>query len=218
MTEPARPATRPAARCLPGFLAALLLCAACASAPPPSPPPPPRSVVILLPEDQGKSGTIVVSGAGTERVLAEPMQAVRIAPGSAPGEPFVMPEADVKALVGPAMAALPHAPVQFILYFERDSSALTAESAGRLREIVAAIRERASVDVSVVGHADTLGDRRYNDQLSLKRARAVAELLVAAGVNGSILEIASHGKDNPLVPTGDQVAEPRNRRVEVTVR
>jgi outer membrane protein OmpA-like peptidoglycan-associated protein len=46
----------------------------------------------------------------------------------------------------------------------------------------------------------------------------VAALLTAEGLNPSIFEIASHGKDNPLVPTGDQVPEPRNRRVEVTVR
>jgi outer membrane protein OmpA-like peptidoglycan-associated protein len=37
-------------------------------------------------------------------------------------------------------------------------------------------------------------------------------------VDPSIIDITSHGKDNPLIPTGDQVAEPRNRRVEVTVR
>ena len=38
------------------------------------------------------------------------------------------------------------------------------------------------------------------------------------GVDPSTLDISSHGKDNPLVPTGDQVSEPRNRRVEITVR
>jgi outer membrane protein OmpA-like peptidoglycan-associated protein len=70
----------------------------------------------------------------------------------------------------------------------------------------------------VVGHTDTVGDKLYNYKLSLKRARALASLLVSKGVDRSILEITSHGKDNPLVPTGDQVSEPRNRRVEVTVR
>jgi outer membrane protein OmpA-like peptidoglycan-associated protein len=63
-----------------------------------------------------------------------------------------------------------------------------------------------------------VGDKSYNYRLSLMRAKAVAALLVAKGLDPSILEITSHGKDNPLVPTGDQVFEPRNRRVEVTVR
>jgi outer membrane protein OmpA-like peptidoglycan-associated protein len=57
-----------------------------------------------------------------------------------------------------------------------------------------------------------------NLQLSLARARAVAALLAAAGVDPASLEITSHGEANLLVPTGDNVPEPRNRRVEVTVR
>jgi len=46
----------------------------------------------------------------------------------------------------------------------------------------------------------------------------VASILFGEGVDSSMLDISSHGKDNPLVPTGDQVSEPRNRRVEITVR
>jgi outer membrane protein OmpA-like peptidoglycan-associated protein len=52
----------------------------------------------------------------------------------------------------------------------------------------------------------------------LKRARAVASILLGEGVDPSVLDITSHGENNPLVPTGDQVPEPRNRRVEITVR
>lgn len=193
------------------------MAAACATAPPPAPPPA-RNVFILLPEEQGRTGLLVVSGAGTERRLDAPGQAVRVDPGSPPGEPFLMSPAEIDALFGPALKALPAPPAQFLLYFEKDSTSLTRESAARLPEIVGAIRDRASVDVSVVGHADTLGDRRHNDRLALKRAQAVGARLAAEGVDSSILEIASHGKDNPLVPTADQVAEPRNRRVEVTVR
>jgi len=80
------------------------------------------------------------------------------------------------------------------------------------------IRDRAPVDISVVGHTDTVGKDDYNSVLSLKRARAVASILRGKGVDPSVLDITSHGKRNPLVPTGDQVPEPRNRRVEITVR
>ncbi|HEY5995694.1 MAG TPA: OmpA family protein [Candidatus Deferrimicrobiaceae bacterium] len=198
-------------------VAVLVLLGACAAAPPAAPPPG-RNVFILLPDDQGKTGALVVSAAGNDRVLDAPGQAVRIAPGAAPGQPFTMSGAEIAELFGPALSALPKAPAQFILYFDRDSAELTRPSAGRVPDIVRAIRERSSVDVSVVGHADTLGDRRHNAQLSMKRARAVGDLLAAEGVDSSILEITSHGKDNPLIPTGDQVSEPRNRRVEVTVR
>ena len=74
------------------------------------------------------------------------------------------------------------------------------------------------MDTSVVGHTDTAGSKEYNYRLSRRRAEAIARLLVAGGVAPDLLEITSHGKDNPVVPTGDNVSEPRNRRVEVTIR
>jgi outer membrane protein OmpA-like peptidoglycan-associated protein len=73
------------------------------------------------------------------------------------------------------------------------------------------------MDVSVIGHTDTIGTRDYNYQLSLRRARKVADLLASHGVDRNMLDIESHGEDNLLVKTGDQVREPRNRRVEITV-
>lgn len=199
-----------------GCLSIVLLAAACATAPRSAPAP--RDVVLLLPDEEGKAGVIVVSAGGSERLLTKPRQAVTVAPGAAPGEPFVMTDAEVRAAVGPALEALPQPPVQFVLYFKRNSPDFAGEPPVAIRDVVRTIKERASKDVSVVGHADTMGSEAYNYGLSLARARAVAALLVAEGVDPSTLEIVSHGKDNPLVSTGDQVLEPRNRRVEVTVR
>lgn len=181
-------------------------------------PPKTRDTVVLLPDAKGKTGAIVVSGSGGEQVLSRPRQAVTVEHGAPPGKPTTLSEDQVQAMVGPALSALPPPPVQFILYFRHDSTELTDRSRKQVPDILRVIRERYPVDVSVVGHTDTLGNRRYNDQLALKRARSVADLLSASVVDPSVLEIASHGKDNPLVPTGDQVSEPRNRRVEVTVR
>jgi outer membrane protein OmpA-like peptidoglycan-associated protein len=199
-------------------IAILLLTAACATTPPAPPYPPSSDLFVLLPDDEGKTGAIVVSGGGGERILSEPRQAVTVPRGAAPDETFVMSEKEVRTLVGPALAALPKPPVQFILYFKHDTTELTKESLVQVQEVARTIRERAPGDVSVVGHTDTMGSRRYNNRLSLKRARAVADLLGAEGVDLSTLQITFHGEDNLLVPTGDRVSEPRNRRVEVTVR
>lgn len=199
-----------------GTFAILLLAAACAGT---QKPPARDAFILLLPDDQGKTGSIVVSGQGGEkRVLSAPRQAVRVSAGASPGEPFVVPENEVRAQAGDALDALPKPPVRFILYFKHDSVDLRAESLAGLAEVIRTIRQRAPVDVSVVGHTDTVGDRPYNYGLSLKRAQAVARILAENGLDASVIEITSHGKDNPLVPTGDQVSEPRNRRVEVTVR
>jgi outer membrane protein OmpA-like peptidoglycan-associated protein len=198
-------------------VAVLLLAAACAT-PPKPPPPAPRDIIVLLPDDQGKTGAILVSNAGVERRLDRPGQAVTVEAGSPPGLPTVMSEQEVLAFAGPALAALPKPPVRFILYFEHDSVDLTRESQALLQKVLGTIRDRAPVDVSVVGHTDTVGKKKYNYDLSLKRAKAVASILLGKGVDPSSLDITSHGKDNPLIPTRDQVTEPRNRRVEITVR
>jgi outer membrane protein OmpA-like peptidoglycan-associated protein len=198
-------------------IAVLLLAAACATATK-HPSPQTRDTIVLLPDDQGKTGAIVVTSAGVERRLDRPGQTVTVDSGSPPGLPTVMSGPEVRAIAGPALAALPKPPAQFILYFEHDSVDLTPASRALLEKVVGRIRARSPVDVSVVGHTDTVGTKEYNYTLSMKRAREVASLLARKGIDPSVLEITSHGKDNPLVPTGDQVPEPRNRRVEITVR
>jgi len=198
-------------------LALLLLAAACASTPKPPPPASP-DLIVLLPDDKGKTGAIIVSGAGVERRLDQPGQTVTVEAGSPPGLPTVTSGQEVHAIAGPALAALPKPPAKFIFYFKHDSVNLTPESQALLKKVLETIRDLAPVDVSVVGHTDTVGKKGYNYALSLKRAKAVASILIEQGIDPSVLNITSHGKDNPLVPTGDQVTEPRNRRVEITVR
>src|SRR3990172_8192877 len=104
--------------------AILMLSAACATTPK-APPPPAQDVVILLPDEQGKTGAIIVSGAGGKRLLSEPGQAVTVAPRSPPGKPFIMPMEEVRTLVGPALASLPRPPARVILYFPHDNVELT---------------------------------------------------------------------------------------------
>ena len=86
-----------------------------------------------------------------------------------------------------------------------------------LAEVFRTVRDRGALDISVIGQTDTIGTREYNYQLSLRRARRVADLLAKQGMDRNILDIESHGEYNLLVKTGDQVREPRNRRVEITV-
>lgn len=205
----------------PGILAGLLLsiavCAGCASAPPKAAPRT-QDTIVLLPDASGKTGAIVVSGGGQEVLLSETNQAVVVREGSPPGKPFVMGDKELSSFAAPALKALPPPPKQYILYFEHNTAVLTEKSRTQLLNVIRTIKERQPVDISVIGHTDTVGDRGYNYRLSNLRAKAVADLLVAQGVNRSILDVTSHGKENPLIPTGDQVHEPRNRRVEITVR
>jgi len=85
-------------------------------------------------------------------------------------------------------------------------------------EILPAVASRKTSGVSVVGHADREGTRQLNCQLGLDRALAIKQLLITKGIDPRNIEVTSHGEDNPLIKTKDNVPEPRNRRVEVVLR
>jgi outer membrane protein OmpA-like peptidoglycan-associated protein len=178
-----------------------------------------RVVVVLLPDEAGRSGVVAVSTSGGTQEIDRPSTAVRVlAPGEAPSAPTAMSEADVQRLFGRALAALPAAPARFLLYFREGSDDLVPASRAALSDVMRVIRERRAVEVSVIGHTDTVADRDFNYRLGLRRAEKVGQLLRDVGVDPAIMELRSHGKDDLLVQTGDGVAEARNRRVEVTIR
>ena len=87
-----------------------------------------------------------------------------------------------------------------------------------MQDVLQAVKSYPVPDVVVVGHTDTTGTPQSNAELGLRRANAVRNLLVAAGLTLSTIDIRSHGEGELLVPTADGVFEPKNRRVEVTVR
>ncbi|MFH1036033.1 MAG: OmpA family protein [Pseudomonadota bacterium] len=192
-----------------GLVLILLALAACA----------PGNVVVLMPDPDGKVGKVTVSNQAGSQTLESPGQATFIKDAkTSPEPPVVMDAGEIQRRFGEALAARPSPPVSFVLYFLPNSSELVGPSRALLPQIVSAIKDRGSVDISVVGHSDTTGADAYNLRLSRQRAMAVADLLTASGVNSQTLEITSHGKRRLLIPTGDNVDEPRNRRVEVTVR
>jgi outer membrane protein OmpA-like peptidoglycan-associated protein len=194
----------------------LMLLAACAT---PGPPPVPKqSMFLVIPDPEGKVGQITLTNRTGTQVLDQPHQASTVqSPDETPSPPSPLEETEIKRIFGHALAAQPAGPSRFILYFKEDSEELTPESEVLLPEVFRTVRDRGALDISVVGHTDTIGARDYNYQVSLRRARKVADLLASQGVDRNILDIESHGEDNLLVKTGDQVREPRNRRVEITV-
>ena len=70
----------------------------------------------------------------------------------------------------------------------------------------------------MTGHTDRVGSVADNDRLSLQRAEAVRAMLIQRGIKASFLRAVGRGEREPLIPTADEQAEPRNRRVEVIVR
>lgn len=177
-----------------------------------------KSLVALVPDLDGKTGSISVGNEVGSVAINRPYQATTMGnTKEQPGQPEYLGKATLDKMFAEALSIQPQSPVHFLLYFEKESI-LTADSIKLLSDIMAAIRDRNSTDISVIGHADTVGSREFNTALSSKRASSIKDLLVSQGAEPATIRTTSHGKENPLIPTGDNVNEPRNRRVEVVVR
>jgi len=182
-----------------------------------------KSVIVLLPEGGKVSGEVTVTTANGSQVLNQSWQSVEIAGSRGePSAPVVMESAAVRGIFGSLQAAMPAPPVHYLLYFKMGSAELLPESRLLLPDIVAVIKKRSPVQLSVVGHTDTLGSIAYNHQLGMQRAAAVVEslgaLLSLQGGDPARVETTSRGKSDLLVKTPDLTPEPRNRRAEVTIR
>ena len=138
--------------------------------------------------------------------------------GDAKGKIFTIDQAKLHEDFDVALSATPPKPATFLLYFKMGSSELTEESALDIPKIIAEFRSRAAPDISVIGHTDTLGDAKWNEELSLSRATAIAKLFLKDNLPSDKMAIESHGEKNLLIKTPDNTDEPRNRRVEVTIR
>jgi outer membrane protein OmpA-like peptidoglycan-associated protein len=178
-----------------------------------------KNLVVLLPDSDGKTGKIEVLNQGGSQIINEANKAVTIRSSqTAPEPPVKLQEEQVKQLFGEALDAMPHVSAHYILYFQKDSKYLTDESSRIMNDILDSVRKIKPIEISVVGHTDRVGTRERNFRLGLDRAAWVKHLLSARGVDEGIIEITSHGEDDPLIATDDEVPEPRNRRVEIVIR
>jgi OmpA-OmpF porin, OOP family len=118
----------------------------------------------------------------------------------------------------PAPAPVVQAPRSYLVFFDFDRSDLTPEGA-RIVQTAAANSKAAGVTrIEVTGHTDTSGSVEYNLRLSQRRAQTVQAELIRDGVPADQIAIFAKGKSEPLVPTGDGVREPQNRRVEIVYK
>jgi outer membrane protein OmpA-like peptidoglycan-associated protein len=107
-----------------------------------------------------------------------------------------------------------------VVYFEFDSDKVPADAEASLKEIAARLQGNPALEVCALGQADKSGAADYNEQLALRRAGAVADILKASGLQDVQYQIKSRGEsfldDGPLAKLfGDKAEFENDRRVEV---
>ena len=173
--------------------------------------------VVLLPGvGERPTGAVSVKAAKGELLLAQPYQQANVSGGDIAAEQSSAEK--VQAEFGTLLAAQPQRARTWTVTFAAGGGQLTPESAPVLEELRAALTGFGAGEVIVTGHTDRVGSVADNDKLSLVRANTVRDLLVAAGVPADRIAVSGRGERSPVVPTADEVAEPRNRRVEIKLR
>jgi OmpA family len=108
-------------------------------------------------------------------------------------------------------------PAEFVVFFPTDQATLSPDAVRVVDEAAAEYQQTGIAQVVVTGHTDTVGSAAYNLALSERRAAMVADELIRRGVPATDIVTVGRGEEDLLVPTGDGVNEPRNRRVEILV-
>ncbi len=175
-----------------------------------------QALFVVLPNPDGSSGAITVSDSQKSVLLDKPYAASEEKGGSV-GETTADAQ-QVQQIFGNALHAQPILPEHHVLHFPNNSTTLTQLSQQDYLIVFADIKRRPVYEVEVIGYTDTTGTQAYNQQLSLKRAEAIRDQLIKQGIDAKSISVAGRGWFDLAVPTGPNVPEQANRRVEITVR
>lgn len=140
-----------------------------------------------------------VHGAGEQVAVAPPAPAPEPAPAPPPKEETI---------------------VVRDLHFAFDSSKIDARDKDQLDTIATKLKaEPASTELDISGHTDSVGSDAYNQKLSDRRAHAVADYLVNAGVPAaSIKSVEGYGESKPVADNKTKDGRAQNRRVEIQIK
>lgn len=133
-----------------------------------------------------------------------------------------LPQYPASVAVEPAVEPLPQDEVIVLsdlgnVLFAFDSAELTGDARRLLADVSTRLTSASLVAVKVVGHTDSLGSDAYNQALSERRARSVADFLIAQGVSAGKLSTEGRGESQPVADNASEAGRAENRRVELYV-
>ncbi len=102
------------------------------------------------------------------------------------------------------------------IQFESGQAVIHGDASSELRKVADFMQRYPSVDVTIDGYTDNVGDARANRLLSQRRAEAVRRSLIGLGVAAGRLRAVGHGADDPIASNATAAGRLQNRRVEAS--
>lgn len=103
------------------------------------------------------------------------------------------------------------------VYFGFNSSELETSSQKELERLVELLRANPGIEIEIAAHTDDVGSSKFNQKLSEKRAKKIADYLTEKGIEKKRLKAKGYGKSQPVVPNDTEENRAKNRRVEFKV-
>jgi outer membrane protein OmpA-like peptidoglycan-associated protein len=104
------------------------------------------------------------------------------------------------------------------VYFDQASYVLKNESVPQLDKLANTLKSNPKLKIEIVGHTSDEGDKRLNQNLSIFRAKVIANYLFNKGIAENRISTNGYGSDKPIVKNGTDDEKKQNRRVEVIVK
>lgn len=103
------------------------------------------------------------------------------------------------------------------ILFASGSFAVRSDLRRDLNAVAGNLQAYPNSTIQIVGHTDSDGDAAYNQQLSERRANAVADVLLDAGVPFARIQSFGRGENQPVASNLDPAGKSKNRRVEIVI-
>jgi len=171
---------------------------------------------------QAGPGAVGPGAAAPAPAPAPPAPRVAEAPVTRPApppEPAVQPAPSPAAPVAAAPAPAPPAPAAPLkdVFFDFDKANIRDDQKAALNTNVGWLKANAQAKLTLEGHCDERGTAEYNLGLGERRAKAIKDYLVAAGIPAERIATVSYGKERPFVLGHDEAAWKWNRRGQFVI-
>jgi OOP family OmpA-OmpF porin len=178
----------------------------------------PKSTIILLDNNTSHNAIDVSTSSGTVSIDQPYYFTTLVTPESLPSPIEKADPEMIREKYASLLNILPDKAVSMLFYFDAGTANITQSSQEQIEKLVAIIASMEPASIDIIGHSDRDGDADKNYELALERAQSVEKFLLSKNVKLEHSSVISYGENDPIVPTEDGVAEPKNRRVEVIVR
>lgn len=173
------------------------------------------STIVMLMDNNKENNAIAVTSGKQEVLINEPNTFTSIRSKNDMSRVSQMSDEEIKSLFANVVSNSNIEHFKFILYFQKEN--ILENSQKELTDMIHLISQKDDYYIKVSGHADTIGSLKDNLKLSQKRVDIVIEKMKENKVQYFHLSTAAHGENQLAIPTPDNVNEPLNRRVEISI-